>query len=104
MSKFIERGTEEFEKISEFVQTDLFYIKSPIPYNQMIKSISFFEKHVGAKMTPPAKLSDVAKLQLRRAAASAARERENSKHFRQRLPPSGQFSSPETAFRQAAWS
>lgn len=64
MSKFIERGTEEFEKISEFVQTDLFYIKSPIPYNQMIKSISFFEKHVGAKMTPPAKLSDVAKLQL----------------------------------------
>lgn len=64
MTDFIERGSTEFEKISNFVQTDLSDVMPPIPYKQVIKSISDFEKRVGGKMQPPAKLSDAARLQL----------------------------------------
>lgn len=64
MTDFIERGSTEFEKISNFVQTDLSDVMPPIPYKQVIKSISDFEKRVGGKMQPHAKLSDAARLQL----------------------------------------
>ena len=64
MTDFIERGSPEFEKISNFVQTDLSDVTPPIPYKQVIKSISDFEKRVSGKMQPPAKLSDAARLQL----------------------------------------
>ena len=64
MTDFIERGSPEFEKISNFVQTDLSDITPPIPYKQVTKSISDFEKRVGGKMQPPAKLSDTARSQL----------------------------------------
>ena len=65
MANFIERGTKEFEKISNFVQTDLSDCELPIPYKKMEQSISDFEKRVGNKMQPPARLSEAAKKRLR---------------------------------------